>query len=60
MHDSDFLCIPMSTISQKKEELGKISIKLLLHEIYFDDDSEKKGIVVPTELIIRKSVKKLI
>jgi LacI family transcriptional regulator len=56
---SDFLSTPMTTIGQKKEELGKISIKLLLNEIKSSDESVKKGIVVPTELVIRKSVLRL-
>lgn len=56
---SDFLSTPMTTIEQKKEELGKISIKLLLDEIKLQKISDRKGIIVPTELKIRKSVKKL-
>jgi LacI family transcriptional regulator len=56
---SDFLPTPMTAIRQKKEELGKLSIKLLLSEINLDNISDKKRIIVPTELIIRKSVKKL-
>lgn len=56
---SDFLSTPMTTIEQKKEELGRISIRLLLDEITKGKKSEKKGIIVPTELRIRKSVKRL-
>jgi len=56
---SDYLSTPMSTINQKKEELGKLSISLLLNEMYKNGDADKKKIIVPTELIVRKSVKKI-
>jgi len=56
---SDYLFTPMSTINQKKEELGKLSISLLLKEIHSNNTTDKKRIVVPTELIVRKSVAKL-
>lgn len=56
---SDFLQVPMTAVRQKKEELGKIAIQLLLNEIQSQTHFEQKKIVVPTELIIRKSVKDL-
>ena len=56
---SEFLPTPMTAVRQKKEELGKLSIKLLLNEINSDEILEKKRIVIPTELIVRNSVKKL-
>lgn len=56
---SGYLSTPMTTIGQKKEELGKISIRLLLDEINSENSFGKKGIVVPSELIVRKSVKNL-
>jgi LacI family transcriptional regulator len=55
----NYLSTPMTTISQNKEELGKISIRLLLNEINNLNNIDEKGFLVPTELIIRKSVKKL-
>ena len=57
---SEFLPTPMTAVRQKKEELGKLSIKLLLNEMNSDEISDKKRIVVPTELIVRNSVKKLV
>jgi len=56
---SEFLSTPMTTVTQQKEEMGKISIKLMLDELKSKDVTDKKGIVVQTELIVRKSVKKL-
>jgi len=55
----NYLCTPMTTVGQRKEEIGQISIKLLLNEINSDDISDNKRITVSTELIVRKSVKRL-
>lgn len=55
----DFLSSPITSIRQKKEELGKISIALLLSELNGGNLPEEKKIIIPTELIIRKSVKQL-
>ena len=56
---SDFLPTPMTSVRQKKEELGKLSIMLLLNEMNVDNKTDFKKIIVPTELVIRKSVKNL-
>ena len=56
----DFLTTPITSVRQKKEELGKISITLLLGELDGHGVPDKKKIVVPTELVARKSVKQLI
>lgn len=56
---SDFLCTPMTTVTQQHEEIGDIAIKLLLKEITSENKTDKKGIIIPTKLIIRKSVKRL-
>ena len=55
----DFLATPLTSVGQKKEELGKIAIKLLLSELNEENTTDKKKIIVPTELIVRASVKKL-
>jgi len=55
----DFLSTPVTSVRQKKEELGKISIALLLSELNKEISPEKKKIIVPIELIVRKSVKQL-
>jgi DNA-binding LacI/PurR family transcriptional regulator len=49
----------MTAVRQKKEEIGKLSIKLLFEEINLEKKLDKKKIIVPTEFIIRKSVKNL-
>jgi LacI family transcriptional regulator len=56
---SDFLPTPMTAVRQKKEELGKLSIMLLLNEMNADNKTDFKKIIVPTELVVRKSVKNL-
>jgi len=56
----DFLSSPITSIQQKKEELGKISIALLLSELNGGNLPRKKKIIVPTELIVRRSVKQLL
>lgn len=55
----DFLSTPVTSVRQKKEELGKISIALLLSELNGGNLPGEKKIIVPTELIVRKSVKQL-
>jgi len=57
---SEFLPTPMTTVRQKNEELGKLSIDLLLNDIKNNVISRDKSIVVPTELVIRKSVRRII
>jgi len=56
----DFLRSPITSIRQKKEELGKISIALLLNELKGGNVPGKKKIIVPTELIRRSSVKQIL
>jgi LacI family transcriptional regulator len=56
---SDFLPTPITAVRQKKEEIGKLSIKLLFEEINLEKKLDKKKVIVPTEFIIRKSVKNL-
>ena len=61
---SDFLPTPMTSVRQKKEELGKLSIMLLINEMNgnnknVNNKSDFKKIIVPTELVVRKSVKNL-
>lgn len=55
----DFLSTPITSVRQKKDDLGKISIVLLLGELNREIPPDKKKIIIPTELIVRKSVKQL-
>ncbi|MCD6206283.1 MAG: substrate-binding domain-containing protein, partial [Candidatus Marinimicrobia bacterium] len=55
----DFLDPPITSVRQKKDDLGNISISLLLNSLRGNISYEKKRITVPTELIVRRSVRKL-
>jgi len=54
---SEFLPTPMTTVRQKNRELGRLTIELLLNDMRSGSKSQDKKIIVPTELIVRKSVK---
>lgn len=56
---SGYLATPMTTIGQEKEDMGKIAIRLLLNKINSKNLKDKKGIVIPPKLIVRKSVRRL-
>lgn len=55
---SSFLRTPMTTINQQGEEMGEISVRLLLNQLdkHLDKNQNTK-IYLPTKLIKRKSVK---
>ena len=53
---SSLLKTPMTTISQPKEELGKIAFKMLLTQMESDKKLKQENILLPTKLIIRDSV----
>ena len=55
----DFLDPPITSVRQKKDDLGNISISLLLNSLRGNISYEKKRIMVPTELIVRRSVRKI-
>ena len=48
------LPVPLTTIHQRKFELGKIAAKILIDEIN-NNKSAKQKIILQPELIIRKS-----
>lgn len=56
---SDYLCTPMTTVRQQSPEMGEIAIKLLIDEIKTNKHHATNGVILPTKLIIRKSVKKM-
>jgi LacI family transcriptional regulator len=56
---SDYLVAPMTTVAQRISEIGQIAFTLLQSQIKQENNQRVEGIVLPTELIIRKSVKKL-
>ncbi len=54
-----YLISPLTAVSQPKEMMGEMAVKLLLEDIKLKGKSEKKRIVLPAELIVRKSVRML-
>jgi LacI family transcriptional regulator len=57
---SGYLATPMTTIRQNNNAIGKTAVKLLFEQFDSQKRTEKKKLVfVPTELIVRKSVKNL-
>ncbi|MEA3287510.1 MAG: LacI family DNA-binding transcriptional regulator [Candidatus Marinimicrobia bacterium] len=56
---SEYLATPMTTVAQQTSETGEIAFKLLQAQIQNDEKQSADGIVLPTELVFRKSVKKL-
>jgi len=56
---SEYLATPMTTVAQQTSETGEIAFKLLQAQIHQEGEQSFEGIVLPTELVFRKSVKKL-
>ena len=53
------LAAPMSTIAQQRNEIGQIATKIILEQINSKEHSVAEGMLIPTKLIKRGSVKKL-
>ncbi len=51
-----FLNAPLTAVSQPKELMGEIAVKLLIEDLKSQGHKEKKRIVLEPQLIIRKSV----
>jgi LacI family transcriptional regulator len=56
---SAFLATPMTTVAQSFSEMGDVAVKLLFDQIQSLRGLAKGGILLPTNLILRKSVKRL-
>ncbi len=56
---SDYLSTPMTTVSQQTAEMGQIAFKILIGEIDGESNTGTNGVVLPTKLMIRESVKEL-
>lgn len=56
---SEYLFTPMTTISQQKDEMGAIAVRLLINQIQSKNRLQTDKIKLPTELIKRKSVKNI-
>ncbi len=56
---SEYLATPMTTVAQQTSETGEIAFKLLQSQIQNEGSPTTEGIILPTELVFRKSVKQL-
>jgi len=54
---SRFLATPMTTVSQQSSQIGQMATKILIDLIETNKQFEPKGILLPTTLIKRNSVK---
>ncbi len=55
---SRFLSTPMTTVAQQNTQIGQIATKLLIDLIESNRTFEPKGIFLPTQMVIRESVKR--
>ena len=56
---SAYLATPMTTVMQSYSEMGEVAVKLLFDQIQSSRKETGGGILLPTSLMIRKSVKRL-
>ena len=56
---SAYLATPMTTVAQMHSEMGTVALKLLFDQITSTHGPIIKGILLPTTLVVRQSVKKL-
>ncbi len=56
---SEFLSTPMTTVAQQSQEIGSIAFNLLMDKMESDNTRQLPKILLPTKLIMRKSVKNI-
>lgn len=56
---SRFLATPMTTVMQQSAQIGNIAVKLIVDKIESKKSLESQSILLPTQLIVRDSVKKI-
>ncbi len=56
---SAYLATPITTVAQKYSEMGEVAVKLLFDQILSPQRQTKGGILLPTSLVIRNSVRRL-
>jgi len=56
---SAYLATPMTTVAQSFSEMGEVAVKLLFDQIQSARAQTSGGILLPTSLVVRKSVKRL-
>ena len=49
----------MTTVAQSNSEMGEVAVKLLFDQIQSPHRQTKGGILLPTTLVMRESVKRL-
>lgn len=54
-----YLATPMTSVAQAYSEMGEVAVKLLFDQIRSQRAQAKSGILLPTTLLQRKSVKRL-
>ena len=54
-----YLSPPMTTVGQSYSEMGTVAVKLLFDQIQFPHRQNTGGILLPTTIVTRQSVKKL-
>jgi len=54
-----YLATPMTSIAQSFSEMGDVAVKLLFDQIQSIRSQPRGGILIPTSLVVRKSVKQL-
>jgi LacI family transcriptional regulator, galactose operon repressor len=54
-----YLATPLTAVAQANSEMGEVAIKLLFDQIQSPHRQTKGGILLPTTLVIRESVKRL-
>jgi LacI family transcriptional regulator len=52
-----YLATPMTSIAQSYSEMGDVAVKLLFDQIQSGRAQPRGGILIPTSLVVRKSVK---
>ena len=56
---SEYLATPMTVVMQQTKEMGQIIFKLLMEQINHGSLTSTEGVVLPTKLILRRSVRDL-
>jgi LacI family transcriptional regulator len=56
---SAYLAAPMTTVAQSSTEMGQIAMKLLLDRIHYPQRAVQGGILLPTNLVVRASVRRV-
>jgi len=54
-----YLATPLTAVAQANSEMGEVAVKLLFDQIQSPHRQTKGGILLPTTLVVRESVKRL-